>query len=436
MASLSGASLTKMPAMSEQTPATTPQHVVAGSVPPISRLSYFDVLLGVLRESATKLDELRIAIGRHVDELAARGKAKRTRDWRHPLAYRDTVVACVRELVRWELASPLSLGDDPDAYERAQETAVQLTDEGCRLASMRAAERREAIGQRLLVTYPLFQRFLETIQSQDVRLPEFSDSSTRAFFPALERVTEDDRGFYLAARACADFGAEPVALPVRRGPLPSSEEVLAGLRASLRRRFSKRPPRSMGELRGALNKAVGSIFLRKLGFTGEWNSFDRCLRWGRDLYLANDGRHVCGIPGWLTWSAADARRESGSWQFERRGVSRYRQEVKHALLEAYRLNAEKRRGGGIHVPLIPIFEVRETAAFLCRVCDEVVDLVLGDLALRRDSAGNTIVELHLGDVRHLAPSARPFFHEGKRYFYVTMHDSRSLRASGGSNHAG
>jgi hypothetical protein len=215
---------------------------------------------------------------------------------------------------------------------------------------------------------------------------------------------------------------------VRRGPQPSKEEIIEGVGASLKRRFSKRPPKDIREITGALNKALGAIFLRKLGFSGELNSFDRCLRWSRDLYLANDGRHVFGVPGWLAWPAASIRREGEGWRFERRGVAQHKQEVKGALVDSYRRIAEARRTGAVQIPLLPIYEVRETAAFQCRVCDEVVDRVLGDLAFRKESSGDVVIQLQIADAREFAPSARPFLYEEKRYFYVTMHESRAPRA--------
>jgi hypothetical protein len=191
--------------MLDPMPMATPDHAIARSVPPISRLSYFDVLFGVLRDHSSKLDDLRVAIGRHVEDLSSRGEARRTRDWRKPLAYRDTIVACARELIRWGYVTPMPLGDDVASYERARELPVQLTEEGHRLAAMKVAERREVIGQKLLGTYLLFQDLLEILRNQDVLLPEFPDSTTRTFFPMIGRAADDEGAWRRVAEGCEPF---------------------------------------------------------------------------------------------------------------------------------------------------------------------------------------------------------------------------------------
>lgn len=45
-----------------------------------------------------------------------------------------------------------------------------------------------------------------------------------------------------------------------------------------------------------------------------------------------------------------------------RAVSRHREEVKRALVDAYRRIAKDRRSSVVQVPLLPIFQVRETTA--------------------------------------------------------------------------
>src|SRR5262249_30502370 len=154
-------------------------------------------------------------------------------------------------------------------------------------------------------------------------------------------------------------------------------------------------------------KAIAHAILREMGFRADWNAYDRCLRWGRDLYLCNDGRHVFGASGWLAWSASKVRWVDSSFRIERRGVAKYRDAVRVALTDAYRRIAETRRPEGVQVPLIPIYEVRETAAFESRVCDEVVDRVLGEMVSERRE-GDPLVQLHLADLRDFVPSARPF----------------------------
>jgi hypothetical protein len=385
------------------------------------------VLLGVLRGRPARLDELRTAIGLHVEDLAARGDARRARDWRSGLAYRDPVVSCARELIRWRCIERIPLGDDAAGYERVRNTVVTLTEEGRRLAEMNGAERRDRVGQHLYTTYTLFRECLEILGRYDVHLPELSDAQVRKCFPAYQSTVEDRTGLQRVADACDDFlrwQAPPGATVVKRGTMPSKDAIIAGVGTSLEKRLARRVPKNLREVTGLVNKALAAVFLRELGFAGEWNSYDRCLRWGRDLYVTNDGRHAYGVPGWVAWAAATVEQEGARPKFSRRGVSRHRDEVKRALVDAYRRIAKDRRSSVVQVPLLPIYEVRETAALACRVADEVVDRVLGDLAFRRDTIEGFNVGLQLADLSATAPSARPFYYEDKRYFYVTVQETR------------
>ena len=98
------------------------------SLPAIARLDYLDVVLAVLGKSGdgATVDDIRIAIGQSIEELALRGEARLTRDWRHPFAYRDTTVDSVRELMRWHLVEAVSLADTADAFERIRQLRIRL----------------------------------------------------------------------------------------------------------------------------------------------------------------------------------------------------------------------------------------------------------------------------------------------------------------------
>jgi hypothetical protein len=202
--------------------------------------------------------------------------------------------------------------------------------------------------------------------------------------------------------------------------VPSREQLALEVGRYLRRRFHSRAPGNVKEVTGAANKAVAQAVLHAAGFRGDWNAYDRCLRWGRDLYLCNDARHVFGFAGWVAWSASRVTWDGNAFQIERRGVAEHRESVQEALTQAYTDIAASRRTGNVQVPLVPIYEVRETAAFRGRVCDEVIDRVLGEMALAR-SGHRLVIRLHLADLKDFVPSARPFRIGGKRYFYISMH---------------
>ena len=130
--------------------------------------------------------------------------------------------------------------------------------------------------------------------------------------------------------------------------------------------------------------------------------------------------HVFGLTGWVAWSTATFRQVGDRWHFDRRGLGTHREDVKKALVGAYQRMADAKRDSNAQVPLIPIYELRETTAFQCRVADDVVDRVLGALVTRADTFDNYVVQLHLADLREFAPSARPFRLNDKRYYYVTI----------------
>lgn len=394
------------------------------SVPAIARLDYLDVVLDAFTSpKGVTVEGIREAIGQAIESWALRGEARRTRDWRHPLAYRDTTVDCLRELMNWGAVEAQPLPEGPEGFDRTRRAVVRLTPEGARLAALPLPDRREEYARRILHRYEIFRRLIEILERYDVVLPEFSDSDVKAEFSSLSGVVNDQDAWMRLSAACNGVLSSGIAKVsgVRLGPLPASQQLAAGIGRFLRKRFTKRPPKSARELTGAINKAVAHVYLDAVGFKSDWNSYDRCLRWGRDLVVTNDARHAFGVSGWLSWSTADIRRSDSAFTIKRRGLSETREEVKTALLHAYNSLAASRQSAASRVPLIPIFEVRESAAFRCRVSDQVVDRVLADLSLRKDSLDDLVVELHLADLREFVPSARPFRIGEQRYYYVTIY---------------
>src|SRR5437879_1594693 len=124
---------------------------MSSAIPAIARLDDLDHIVRVLHEEAVpKVETARLAIGRAVEELALRGEARRTRDWRDPMAYRDPTVDCLRELIRWGLMEPAQLADTAEAFLRIRHQPIRLTSEGRRFAQLSAPERRALMGESLL----------------------------------------------------------------------------------------------------------------------------------------------------------------------------------------------------------------------------------------------------------------------------------------------
>ncbi len=392
------------------------------SLPAIARLGDLDVVLATLRaRDPGTVDDVRIAIGRTVEELAIRGEARQTRDWKHPLAYRDTAIDCLRELMGWNLIEGTPLGDGAEAFERTRNLPMRLTNEGARIADLGTAERREIYAQRLLVRYFLFHQVLEKLERSEILIPETSDSVIKACFRDAANVANDQDGWDQVALHCEQMFKDSHQSDIRLSPPPMRAKLGEGIGKYLRRRYLTKTPKSVKDVSGATNHAIAHVVLREIGFKGDRNAYDRCLRWARDLYLANDGRHVSGVSGWLAWSASKIKYSAGAIAIERRGVSQHREAVRGAIMEAYKNIAARERTEGVSVPLIPIYQVRETAAFACRVCDEVVDRVLGEMVSEKRT-DDWLVQFHLGDLREFVPSARPFRFDGRRYFYISMYN--------------
>jgi hypothetical protein len=391
-----------------------------GAIPAISRLDDLDRIVRVLyEETVPKVETARLAIGRAVEELALRGEARQNRDWRDPVAYRDPTVDCLRELIRWGLVEPAQLADTAEGFLRIRQRPIRLTQEGRRFAQLPAPQRREQMGDLLLKNHSLFRQFIAILQRFDIVLPELSDAEVKGLLPRLPQATDDQDGWMKIATAC-ERRADPQA-SLRAAPAPPHSILADGIGQYLRKRFGARSPKNMKELTGATNKGIAHTFLRTLGFHGDWNAYDRCLRWARDLYIGNDGRHVFGVTGWIAWPTATVVEVDGLWRFRRRGYTAHRAEVQTAIFGAY----QKLRGSS-RTSLLPIYELRETAAFYARVSDAVFDRVLGDLVTQRSADQAVDVCLHLADLKDFVPSARPFRLEGKKYFYVSITNRQKL----------
>ena len=397
------------------------------SIPAIARLDYLDVVLSTLTSRArATVDDVRTAIGQFIEELALRGEARQTRDWRHPLAYRDTAVECIRELMRWDLVESVPLADSAESFDRIRGLQIRLTAEGTQVAGLKITERREIFGQRILTNYPAFFELLRILETCDLLVPELSDAEIRENFrDPLLAAEEQDGWAGVASMVVSTLKLNSAPANFRPAPTPSDSKLAEEIGRYLLRRFRTRIPKNVKEVTGTVNKAIAQAVLRAAGFSGDWNAYDRSLRWGHDLYLCNDARYVLGIPGWVAWSASKVHRDGYSFRIERRGVTQFRQVVRKALVRAYERIAEAHRSPGVQVPLIPIYEVRETAAFDARVCNEVVDRVLGEMVLEH-SDSSLVVQLHLADLKDFAPSARPFRLGERRYFYVSMHHREQL----------
>lgn len=390
------------------------------SLPAIARLGYFDVALSVLRNrDPATVDDVRVAIGRAVEEWALQGEARQTRDWKNPLAYRDTALDSLRELMGWNVIEGVPLGDGAEAFERTRSLPMRLTSEGRKVADFGVAERREFFAQKLLVRYPIFFGLLEKLESNEILIPEMSDALIKTCFRDVTRVAEDQDGWDKVAALCERSYAASLRSDLRLLPPPMRAKLAEGIGKYLRRRYQSKQPKSVKEVTGATTHAIAHVVLREAGFKSDRNGFDRCMRWARDLYLANDGRHVTGVDGWLAWSASKIRYADGSMRIERRGVSQHRAAVRKAIVSAYHELSSKTQTEGVQVPLLPIYAIRETAAFACHVCDEVIDRVLGEMATEKQP-NDPQVQFHLGDLREFVPSARPFRFNGQRYFYLSM----------------
>lgn len=393
--------------------------VMKRSIPAIARLDYIDLVLASLREGQVRtVDDARIVLGRHVEELAFLGEAHAKRDWRNSGAYRDTVAETLRLLAGWGLIEPVQVGDSSESFELTRQNGIGLTEQGRSIGDLGPGARRDDIGRRLLESFPSFRELIGLLDDREIVIPEMSDSVVREKIGPYTAATSAQDGWVAVSREALERVSE-AASRVRAHASPSETALADEIGKYVRRRFASRTPSSQKDLTGTVNKAIAKAFLHTAGFDGDYNAFDRCLRWGRDLFVLNDGRHVIGVNAWLSWATGRVRRIDASWSIERRKVPDFRNRIEQAILRVYRELANARQPASTG-PLIPIYEVRESAAFEVRVSDEAVDRVIGEMSQRVGPDAGPRAELHYADLRTFAPSARPFRLAGKKYFYLSM----------------
>ena len=397
------------------------------SMPAITRLSYFDVALEALVGAPSPtVDIVREALSLHVEELAMLGEARLTRGVHGRSAFRNTAVDVLRELMRWQWLEPAPLADSEASYDAIRQTLLHLTPAGQDAAKWSVAQRRDAIGILAVLNNRFFAGLLTWLEQHDLAIPEWNDSTIRAAMPESWPATPAQL-HDLALDACQTYVDASQTCDNRYGrklpPGPKAEFLAEGVHAFLARRFGKRAPKTHKELVGAANHGLTKTYLGYFGLEGDANALERALAWAKDVYLVGGGRAVLGVPLWLSWSAADITRDGDEVQFVRRRVTEYRAEVTDAVLKAYAAAAQPARERGMSAPLVPIYVVRETAAYAAQVCEAVVDRVIADLLER--PPGPHIVQLQLGDLRAFPPSAKPFRIGEARYYYMTIHD-RSL----------
>src|SRR5262249_12808447 len=154
----------------------------------------------------------------------------------------DTTVDCLRELMRWGFLESVSLADSAEAFERVRGVRVRATERGRSAATLRAAERREQVGQWLLRSYALFREFNTAIAKHDVVIPELTDAAVRTALPVLGAAASDQDGWLRLAKAAVHIVSvkEPVAggRAVRLGPQPNISQLTEQIGVSLRKRFA------------------------------------------------------------------------------------------------------------------------------------------------------------------------------------------------------
>lgn len=392
-------------------------------MPAITRLTYFDVTLQVLSSGQfSTVEAVRQAIGRHVEDLALLGEARLTKPPSHPYSFRNTTVDVLRQLMRWGWVEQLPLADAEASFDEVRSRELTLTPAGIEAARWSDGKRRDAIGVLAFQDNRFFHDLLVWLQTRELAIPEFSDSQVRTTLPNSWPASPDEiRELARLAHATYASAAQGcIAQYARRLPDGPEVDFIAGaVHTFLNKRFTKRQPKTHKELVGAASDGLAKAYLTHFGINGDANGLERALAWARDLFLIGSGRAVLGVPVWLTWSAAEIRKMDDAVQFDRRRASEHRQEVEHAILCAYAAAAKPSQGQGMTAPLVPIYIVRETAAYAARVCEPVVDRVLTEMFL--EQGRSQIVQLQLGDLRAFPPSAKPFRIGEARYYYMTVH---------------
>ena len=325
------------------------------------------------------------------------GVSERERNW---APTRD----CLSELMRLGAVVNKPLPSSRLFVDRYRGETYELTELGMNLAELTSDGARfvDSLSQRLIASHPYLRLLLLALEKRSIRCPAISESD-------VERGRGGTRGW-------AEWAAEQI------GGETSPDSFEKEISAHLDRRFGNPPAElpSNKALAETTNDAFMVAAFAACDVRLDATTIKTLLRWGSDLLLYDQSRHIPSYPDAnVIWLAADLRRESsGDLLPVRRGIAEHGDRVAQAFPIAYREQALMSRSS-LAEPYLPIHELRAQVAHECAVTRALCDLVLSRLADGDYPEVEVEVLLHIGTTG--LPSSEPAFrHHGRRRLEVTM----------------
>ena len=371
------------------------------TIPRVTHLTQFETVMDGLDEGLT-FDELRVRLYQVAIDLARLNRGREPSghpDFRMWSSTKDALEELMR--IGWANKEPLpSTRHRVDAYRHKRFTLNDKGREWVRISG--AGEARDALGQALIGQHIYFREYLLRLKKGSLLIPEFNETD-------IEPGSTPESLNYPAI-------VEKVVKRVRDSPAGDNyfgrEITPDRIRKYVRRRFSKREPKSRKALLDAMQDAVAIEVLRSEGLRADPASFAIISSWSRELFITGTSRYVVeSLGGWLHWIAADITNKTNSIKYTRRSVREFGDTVVGKL----RSVSEELKTQGTE--MIRVYPLRGTVAFRCGVANEVVDRVLTELVMKKRHSPYD-VWVSAGALMDPPASEWPLSINGRRYHLV------------------
>jgi hypothetical protein len=290
--------------------------------------------------------------------------------------------------------------------EAYRERSYALTESGRSLADIaesNPAAFYDTLTNAVLESHPYFRTMVTLLDKQPLICPEVGEGE-------VEEARRDRKGLdHWSAIAIQRLGGTG---------LLSEAQISEIIASGIRRRFGSQKPASKA-LAEALNDAFAAIALAAKGLAFGATDLNILRQWGMQLRVLDQSRYVPAHQGAnVIWLAATVNTGT-TIKLTRKGLSGNIDVIANALVSAYRNFADQTESS-LAAPYAPIFKIRASAAFECRVTRALVDMVIERLGEGGVPNQPVRVLLHLGTTRQ--PASEPLFRRGgSRRYEMTIH---------------
>ncbi len=387
----------------------------AVTIPRLPKLSHLEVVLLEASRGAPfeRMRQALIASARNSAEgSSGTGVISRLHD---EYTYWSPTQEAISELMRlgWMAQEPVpSSRRYVDAYRTS---TYELTVEGEEAVQMLstnngAARARylDTLTVSLAEAHPGFAQLMGEVNSNPLLVPEYTQ----------EKIS-DLRG---SDTLTGNLARDAVSRMVKHWPsgsaLPSEEDLVKSLSVALRRRFPKNGARqpSQKDVLDTVDDAVLGFVCKERGIGLDAISFNVCMSWASQLAVLEQSRYVEGWLGRTVWATAQV----GENGIHRRGFAEAETQVVAEIRNGFR-NLLESTVEGRASGYLPIFRVRAQAAFITRVNQRLVDMILEGILSGSVHAPYEI-KVALGRGTPPPRSERVFTHEGRRFFDIMIVD--------------